>query len=180
MLVPPTTGTLVQAVFTINGVCVSRYVRKCRIVLDSGFYAVDSGSQLAFSSLCQGNFGFWNFFYLICSKINSREKLKQREKKNSLFVLVHHWCFGSGRFSLNGVCVSRYVRKCRIVLDSGFYAVDSGSQLAFSSLCQGNFGFWNPRNRWWDSEFHKEKFVGFQNLDTLTWVDVRLPSRLRH
>ena len=52
----------------------------------------------------------------VAKLIQERSWNRERKKTRSL-CLCHHWCFGSGPFTLKGVCVSRYERKCRIVLD---------------------------------------------------------------
>ena len=66
-------------------------------------------------------------------------------------------------------------------MDSGFHAVDSGFRILITRFQSLSVELWIlESNRWWDSGFHKQKFAGFRNLDSLTWVDVCLPSRLRH
>ena len=54
---------------------------------------------------------------LFVAKLIQEGSWNRERKKTRSLCLCHHWCFGSGPFTLNGVCVSRYVRKCRIVLD---------------------------------------------------------------
>ena len=79
--------------------------------------------------------------------------------------------------------VSPRARESKTVLDSVFHAVDSGFQLLDPSLSQWNLesGFQSlvgfgipdslsciPDSKVQDSGFHKQKFPGFQNSDSLT------------
>ena len=70
--------------------------------------------------------------------------------------------------------------------DSGFHAVDSGFQLLDSKSFSVELGFriptaifWVPKSKmldstsknFQDSGFKRQKFSGFRNSDSLTWVD---------
>ena len=94
--------------------------------------------------------------------------------------------------ALGGLCkISLHIRESKIALDSGFHAVDSGFQVLdfilflwnldseFRSL--GGFQipwavFWIPKPKISDSTskifpdfgFHKQKFLGFRNPNSLT------------
>ena len=78
---------------------------------------------------------------------------------------------------------SSHVRESKTVLDSGFYAMNSGFQVLDSSLCQWHLGSGfksleglripKPRivdstSNFPDSGFHQQKFLGFRNPHSLT------------
>ena len=61
------------------------------------------------------------------------------------------------------------VRGSKTVLDSGFYVRHSRFQvLNFSIFSVKSLSF-IPDSKSQDSRFHKHKFPGFRNLDSLTW-----------